>query len=879
MKKYVFFVGVGIFIGCASSKNQIAVDSSSDATDSLESDSKGNVDLALEIASDLQRDDASTEDEGDASPPAPAQVVALDTRVVFDKKTLTLSLFRKDKVLLAFEKDGFSLGAVNEVLDNLSYDPWYLYPASGLEDQYSPPEGLVFLEVLDAEVTNADGESFSLRLFYDQGFEASLLVSKDADDRVALHFVPEKLGERVAFFRLRARTNEDEAFYGLGAWHDHVNHRGKTRVMQMEVDLESETSHNDGHVRVPLLIGSSGFGMFVNSLFGMVFDCASQEKDLLEIMVGSGKHSTDGLLFYLFSEDHPLDITKHYYELTGFPKLPASWALGPWIWRDEGVDQDKVISDLMAIRDYDLATTGYWIDRPYASAVNSFDFNPSDYYDPASMIQTAHDLGFKIALWHSPYVNPKEEASKPLFDYAMENGFFPPVVGVTGKWGPIVDFTNPLATKWWQSLLSRYTSIGVEGYKLDYGEEVVLGFLGARTPWLFYDGSDERTMHHLYQFWYHKVYAETLPEDGGFLLVRTGTIGDQVHAPIVWPGDLDASFDMHGAPISKDGGTKKAVGGFPTSVIYGVSLGPSGFPFYGADTGGYIHAPPDKELFTRWFEQTCFSSVMQVGNGASTVPWELHGPNGYDEEMLSWYRFYSRLHLRLWPYLWTLATEIRKTGRPIQRPFGLQYPELGVHPWDQYMLGDELLVAPVMERGRRTRKVFLPEGKWVHFLNGMIFEGSGEKDVDADLGSIPVFLRQDGIVPLLRPTIDTLNPVANPEAIDSYATSAGLLYVRVFPVASNEKMLFDSTILGHERTEQALSLSYKGGEEFRFGVVFEIYGIEKKPAEVTKDAILLPEVSALEGVEDGFVYDSAGVTPLVIKASGSECKIAVRWGE
>lgn len=870
MNRHVLFLSIGFLVGCAgSSGDQITSD--------LQADITATSDVGEDFMFELQGDDGLTQKEGDAVLPNVAEIVAGDTKVVFDKNTVSLSLSRGNRVLLIFERDGFSLGAVNEVLDTLSYDPWYLYPASGYEEQYSPPEGLVFLETIDAELTKVETNSFIVRLFYEQGFKAILLVSKDADDRVALRFIPDTLGDRVAFFRLRAKTDEDEAFYGLGAWHDHVNHRGKIRVMQMEIDLESETSHNDAHVRIPLLIGSSGFGIFVNSLFGMVFDCASQEKDVLEIMVGSGKYSGEGLLFYLFSEEHPLDITKHYYELTGFPKLPARWALGPWIWRDEGVDQDKVIADLIAIRDNDLATTGYWIDRPYASAVNSFDFNPLHYYDPAGMIEFAHDLGFKIALWHSPYVNPKEEASKPLFDYAKANGFFPPVIGVSGKWGPIIDFTNPQAYEWWQSLLSRYTSLGIEGYKLDYGEEVVLGFLGRRTPWLFYDGSDERTMHHLYQFWYHKVYAETLPDDGGFLLVRTGTIGDQVHGPIVWPGDLDATFSLHKDPVIDDGTIKKAVGGFPASVIYGVSLGPSGFPFYGADTGGYIHAPPDKELFTRWFEQTCFSSVMQVGNGASTVPWELGGRDEYDEEMLSWYRFYSRLHLRLWPYLWDLAVKIKETGRPIQRPFGLQYPHLGVHPWDQYMLGDELLVAPVMERGKRARKVFLPEGKWVHFLNGQILEGSGEKDVEADLGSIPVFLKEDGIVPMLRPTIDTLNPVANPEAIDSYATTPGLLYVRAFPTGSNEITLFDNTFIGHERTEARLTLSYKGGDEFRFGVVFEVYGIERKPVAVRNEGVLLEEVDSVENAEEGFVYEALSTTPLVVKVTGAEAKIVVTW--
>ena len=144
-----------------------------------------------------------------------------------------------------------------------------------------------------------------------------------------------------------------------------------------------------------------------------------------------------------------------------------------------------------------------------------------------------------------------------------------------------------------------------------------------------------------------------------------------------------------------------AVGGLPASVVYGLSLGPSGFPFYGADTGGYRHSPPDKETFTRWFEQTALSSVMQIGTSTNDVAWEFDPETGFDAEMLDWYRIYVRLHLRLWPYEWTLARNIAEDGRPIQRPLGLQYPQLGEHPDDIYMFGDDLLVAPVLERGQR----------------------------------------------------------------------------------------------------------------------------------------------------------------------------------
>src|SRR5262249_15154111 len=156
--------------------------------------------------------------------------------------------------------------------------------------------------------------------------------------------------------------------------------------------------------------------------------------------------------------------------------------------------------------------------------------------------------------------------------------------------------------------------------------------------------------------------------------------------------------------VASDGSHFTSVGGLPASMIAGISLGPSGFPFYGADTGGYRRGPPDQEVLTRWFEQTALSTVMQVGTRASTLPWDT-GVADYDAEMVGWYATYAKLHLRLFPYVWTYAQNLAVDGRAIERPFGLVYPELGQHPDDEYLFGDALLVAPVLERGSTSRSV------------------------------------------------------------------------------------------------------------------------------------------------------------------------------
>lgn len=822
-----------------------------------------------------------SEPEPDVLSPARAVLLAGASEMVFDSETITLTLMRSGVTFARLDRDGLAFGRVDALDPALSYDPWYLYPASGATDFVEPPSGLAFLAPDSAEIVTSDPEGFLVFLRYPEGLVVTLRVAVRAEDRFEFRLAPQTGGPPLAYVRLRVHGSPEEGLYGLGAWHDHVNHRGRTRAMQIEVDLESESANNEGHVRIPLLIGSSGWGLFVDSLAGMVFDVTTQADDLIEVTVGTGEATRDGLSFYLLTAEHALDITKHYYDLTGAFRLPAPWALGPWVWRDEGVDQAKVIADLEAIRDHDLAASGYWIDRPYASAVNSFDFEPSDYDDPAAMVARANALGFRMALWHTPYVDPKDKDSRPFYDIAKERGYFPPLIGVIfDKWGPLVDFTNPEAYAWWQGLLGYYKDIGIEGYKLDYAEEVVLGAFGRRTPWLFFDKSDERTMHHLYQWWYHRVYAEMLPEGGGFLLCRTATIGDQVHGPIIWPGDLDATFWPHGHVFLKDGYPKKAVGGLPASMIYGLSLGPSGFPFYGADTGGYIHAPPDKELFTRWFQQTALSSVMQVGNGASTVPWELGGPDLYDEEMLDWYRTYARLHLRLWPYEWSYAVAISQTGRPIQRPFGLQYPEMGEHPWDLYFFGDDLLVAPVMERGAREKVVIFPPGRWVDFWDGSAWEGPLKETVPAPLWKLPLYLREGGLVPMLRPTIDSLAPTAEPDRVDSYATTPGVLYVRVFPGAASDLQVFDGTRVEQAREGPILRLGFYGGSEFREGAVFEVYDIAAPPDEVTMDGhtvILLACQEDLASLDFGWCHDADLVPPLRIRVPDGSHSVMAIW--
>jgi alpha-D-xyloside xylohydrolase len=464
----------------------------------------------------------------------PAQLELVDETIVFS---------RDGRQRIAFHLDGFQVGTVDDLDSGASFDPYWLF----VDNPPPAPDGLAWHQASHFRVVSSDVQA--LRLAFDiPGGEAELVFKPSTPGSFTAKLSAS--AARVAYLRLHFDVDPDEAFYGLGEWGDGVNHRGKLRPTQLEVDLTLESSDNENHVPVPLVIGTSGWGMFVQSDRPGAFDLRGGAT--ADVTFGTADDSAGGLVFHLFSADHPIDILKPYFEVTGYPGLPAVWAYGPLLWRDENRDQAQVIDDIAQIRTRDLATSGVWFDRPYATGVNTFDWDATKFSDPRTMLQALHAAGLRYAIWQAPYVAAAGNDQDPApaqTTYATMHGYFPPVTGVlVNQWGKPIDFTNEEAYAWWKQNLKTYTDpldlggFGVEGFKLDYGEDIVLGVSGQRVPWQFSDGRDERTMHYGYTLLYHQIHREVLDAGGGFLLTRTGRWGDQTKGMTIWPGDLDADL-------------------------------------------------------------------------------------------------------------------------------------------------------------------------------------------------------------------------------------------------------------------------------------------------------------------------------------------------
>jgi len=577
------------------------------------------------------------------------------------------------------------------------------------------------------------------------------------------------------------------------------------------------------------------------------------------------------LRFWLLAEAHPLDVPGRYTRLTGAPAVPVRWAFGGMLWRNEHKSFDEVLADATAIRAHDLALSGMWVDRPYDAHVTDFGFDPVKFPDAKAHIDALRAKGLRLGLWHAPYL----EAGAKLHDQAASQALFvkvPPKSDKLMKWGPPIDFTNPAAHALWKSALEAYTALGIEGYKLDYGEDIQLGLLQMRAHFTFFDGSDERTMHHGFALAYHRPYAETLGETG-WLLNRAGAWGDQVYSSMIWPGDLCANL-LHHAEC--DAGGKCHVGGLPAAVSAALSLATSGYPFFGSDTGGYRHTRPSKRTAMRWVSHTALSAVLQVGGGSNVNPWDFTEYDGsqFDAEVLDHFRAMIRLHTRLFPYLYTHARSAHDHGRGVIRPIGLAYPALEGHAAlplveaSEYLFGDALLVAPIVD-ANDTRTVLLPPGLWYdHWTHAPVGlpDVATAIEVTVPLDRVPLYARAGALVPLLRESIDTL-ATATEQGVDSFAGSPGRLDVWVTPGPSAAFTLYDGTALTMTTLEGgALTLVAKAGTEFAQGVTWQIWlqsGPNASPAEDGKPLAEVPDASVFASCEGCWRFDAAQKVLLV----------------
>ncbi len=546
------------------------------------------------------------------------------------------------------------------------------------------------------------------------------VVVDDGPGRARIDVVPAQW--QADEIRLTIPAREDEDFFGGGeVWNGSLNQRGK------KLDMWVGEGTPDRCCYVPFYLSTRGYGLYVDSHERGSFEFCTKEHPHTVQVTFRTKDRPKLTLFFIEGPE-PKSVIANYTAITGRPPLPPKWSFLPWKWRDEHRNWDQVFEDAKGMRKHDIPCSVIWIDNPWQKyGLCSFEFDPVRFPDAPERIKQLKAMGYKVVLWVAPFTNP----GVPNYQVALDKGYF--VKTPDGKpcnmgEGYYIDFTNPAAFAWWKEEMKKVLALGIDGFKLDRGQRIP-------DDAVFSDGSTGASMHNRYALLYCKACYEALDEvlHGDFtMLPRPGAAGSQVYSPGKWPGDLSPDF----SPKS----------GLPSSIIAGLSIGLSGFPFWGSDIGGFERGGPDKVTLIRWTQFGCFSPIMELGGQDSHEPWDPR----FAPEGLPVYRYYATLHSELLPYTYTYATIAHETGLPIMRPLVLEFPQdrAARNQGFEFLYGQHILVAP-LHTAEDSSEVYLPAGKWTDYWDwSRTIQGPTTFKVTCPLDRMPIYLREGAIIPM-----------------------------------------------------------------------------------------------------------------------------------
>ena len=510
---------------------------------------------------------------------------------------------------------------------------------------------------------------------------------------------------------------DGEAIYGLGERFDALNLAGRRVGMW----IEDAPGQGDGssYVVTPVVFSSAGYGFFAEDNPEGVFDFDS---------AGDGWHryrraGTSASFVVCFGPDVPSLIRQRTALVGGLRAAPA-WAYEPWISKNSYETQAEAEAAMDGMRSrglgFGVIVLEAWKGRSETGEFNRF--SPDRWPDVEGFLARCRREGVKVVLWQVPILHP----SSPWFARARDRGLLvrDPEGGVSLRehwlsgFGNI-DFFQPEAVAFYKDMLRPVVRRGIAGFKADDGEAIKptdrLGPNMEVPGW---------QAHNEYSARYNRATFEVLAEEGvdGMLWARSGSLGIE-SAPGIWAGDQGADWAQ-----------------LRTLVTAGLSMGLSGMPYWGHDIGGYF-GTCTPELYVRWLQFGALSPFMQFHGVEPREPWH------FGERAVEAYRMLTALRANLMPELLALGEESAATGMPIMRPMFFVTGEHGGPALaDQYLLGEDLLVAPVMEAGRAGRVVRFPAGDWLHATSATVYRGPGSYPVAIGTDDAPLFVRRGSTV-------------------------------------------------------------------------------------------------------------------------------------
>lgn len=636
---------------------------------------------------------------------------------------------------------------------------------------------------------------------------------------------------------------------------------------------------------VPWFVSSAGLGVAVHSYGnGVNFDMASRAP----VTRWSVPAAAGPLRYRVYAGD-PAAVVTAYTADEGRPMLMPEWSAGVWRGADIYPDRAAAMADVDRFRDLGLPLDALVIDSPWETQYNSWVPNPNQWGDFASMLAVLTAGGVNPVVWITGWENLDSRSGDVIDDPESQQWAAEPAAPYAGlasrgllvqradgtpfvfDWwmgrGSSVDFTTEAGRQAWRDLITPTLRLGIKGVKTDgmegfyFADDVRFGdgTTGAQSAWANLLGYRQATMDAL---------ADVNGGDWA-LIGRSATHGVQGQA-ITWAGDQFSTIT-----------------GLWEVVQAGLSAAMTGISNYTHDVGGYIGRPPTlaelvsrfatgwrakgiydliegfaphAEVLVRWAQVGAVSSTFQYFSKAFAQPWN------YDAATFGALKDAMALHESLVPHLRAAALEAHETGLPVWRPLPLVAPdrERAWTTWDEWMVGDDLLVAPVLTEGARSRSVWLPPGEWIDFRTGEHLSGDTDVEVDAPLASLPLFVRAGAIVARYPDGVTSLSDApGDPRAV----TPAGRLDVTVWPgVGGDELRLAGGGSFASSADGSSLSWSGAVGTSLLVRLPAADVPVAVEAGPVALDSADCASVTAARA---GWCYDAAAATVIAGVPAGA----------
>ena len=536
-------------------------------------------------------------------------------------------------------------------------------------------------------------------------------------------------------------VNDRECYYGLGDKPEHLNLKGK-RFENWVTDSYAYGKETDPiYKAIPFFTGlhhNKAYGIFFDNSFRSFFDFGLERRNVSSFWAQGGEMN-----YYFFYGPQMQDVIESYTDLTGKPhQLPPLWALGYHQCKWSYYPEENVKDIAKKFRDLKIPCDAIYLDIDYMDGFRCFTWNKEYFPDPKRMVKELSDDGFKTVAIIDPGIKIDKDYS--VFVEALEKDYFCKRADgpyMKGKVWPgecyFPDFTNPEVREWWSGLFKELIEdIGIKGVWNDMNEPAVMEVPNKTFPDDVrhdYEGNpcSHRKAHNVYGMQMARATYQGLKKFSypkrPFVITRSAYSGTQRYTS-TWTGDNVATWEH-----------------LWIANVQAQRMSMSGFSFAGSDIGGFAEQPQG-ELFTRWIQLGIFHPFCRVhssGDHGDQEPW------AFDEDVTEIVRKFVELRYQLLPYLYTAFWNLIEHGTPILKSLVLfdQEDAQTHYRTDEFIFGNQILVCPIQEPNAKGRRMYIPRGNWYNLWTDKFIKGGKEKWVDAEIDSMPIFVKEGSIIP------------------------------------------------------------------------------------------------------------------------------------